>query len=148
MKGLTREQIELAKPDSLWVRADEAEQQIGELEYENMMLTNRLENCTDRNLEAKIKIKKLEDELNSDVGFVRVGLYREEIKELKDANDCKSGNETCTLYETKGHPCYRHLFESENNQQQKIKELKEQLEYAKNTAQMIIGVANKTLKNK
>lgn len=31
MKAVTREQIELAKPDSKWVRAEEAEQQIKEL---------------------------------------------------------------------------------------------------------------------
>jgi len=41
------------------------------------------------------QIKELEDELNSDVGFVRVGLYRKQIKELKEENE-ELNNQVCS----------------------------------------------------
>jgi len=35
---------------------------------------------------------------------------REELRGLERQLDCKSGNESCTLYESTGVPCYRHVW--------------------------------------
>jgi len=66
MKGLTREQIELAKPDSLWVRADEAEQQIKELKD----LLIEVES-----IDAHAKVQNFNEDLQLRISDVLVNLH-------------------------------------------------------------------------